>query len=417
MSSAVPSLLRKAKTGAWKVKPGRPTTNITEGVFQSPLADKTRERIYRLHEYGHLAWDFDCLSDYCTKDSRPNPMFINAVLDARVDSLLLKQGLLSNEEASWYNTRNCADYSQVKSLIDEVIPDRQMKKTYEVISVLSAGLPSNLLNDDCGEEVAADIESMRKEIFEKSTGDPEKDKEMVLSLATRLQATYLFNKEKELEQVSKRMESEVKALNPDDGDIPVMTPELDATAMALSGKAQVIEPSLEERMQVTYNTRPSDEGAVPRFMHNWCNGNIFGERKKFHNETTTILVDMSGSMNLQKEQVVELLSKIKSCKVAHYHGNSASKEGEGEIVVVGHNAKYTKDIRRKWAGNVIDYPSLKWLAGHKGRKVWISDALVTGMYDGSHDQILPACRALQEQAGIERYRTIDEFMKEGLKKR
>lgn len=122
--------------------------------------------------------------------------------------------------------------------------------------------------------------------------------------------------------------------------------------------------------------RATDTGAVPRAMHRLTvDGRVFG-RKLPRPGGGTVLIDQSGSMNLNPAEVLALMERFPGAQVATYAGSGS----RGELRIIAKNGRRAseKDCFHPWGNNVVDGPALEWLAGQPGPRMWVSDGYVTG---------------------------------------
>jgi hypothetical protein len=121
-----------------------------------------------------------------------------------------------------------------------------------------------------------------------------------------------------------------------------------------------------------------EEGVIPSAMHRFAtDGRIF-KQPAHRPEPLTVLVDCSGSMSWDHEQLQELLDKVPATTVALYSGNGH----QGKLRIVAEKGKKCEDryVGQPMGGsNTIDGIALRWLAKHKGKKLWVSDGYVNGL--------------------------------------
>jgi hypothetical protein len=132
--------------------------------------------------------------------------------------------------------------------------------------------------------------------------------------------------------------------------------------------------------------RATDTGAIPR---NWSrlasDGMVFSTRRK-RPGGGTVLIDQSGSMGLDLDEVLALMAAYPAVTIATYAG----QEWAGELRIIARNGKRAADADcfHPMGGNVIDGPALEWLEGMPGPRVWVSDGMVTGTADCYMDPAL-----------------------------
>lgn len=117
--------------------------------------------------------------------------------------------------------------------------------------------------------------------------------------------------------------------------------------------------------------RASDEGAFVRSMHRFVtDGKIFGT--KTTKPGGTILLDGSGSMAWNEEDMWQVLQHCPGAQIAVYEGN----HGAGELRILARDGRVcTREMAsyRKWGGNDVDGPALEWLCEQEGPRIWVCD--------------------------------------------
>jgi hypothetical protein len=90
----------------------------------------------------------------------------------------------------------------------------------------------------------------------------------------------------------------------------------------------------------------------------------------------TVLIDQSGSMNLDPDQVMELIAAFPAVTVATYAGSGST----GRLVVIARDGRRADPDHcyLPEGGNVVDGPALDWLNSQAAPRIWVSDGLVTG---------------------------------------
>ena len=94
-----------------------------------------------------------------------------------------------------------------------------------------------------------------------------------------------------------------------------------------------------------------------------------------------VVIDTSGSMSLEPEEVLALCIHYPAGVIAAYSGwDDADGNSKGVLRVIARNGRRVRDdqIDPPGGGNEVDGPALDWLAKQPGPRYWISDAHVTG---------------------------------------
>jgi hypothetical protein len=127
--------------------------------------------------------------------------------------------------------------------------------------------------------------------------------------------------------------------------------------------------------------RATDEGMYPRCIHRLLiDGRVF--RRVRRDRGGTVLIDASGSMQLEPNDLKEILHNAPGCTVGVYSGNNI----DGVLRIL---AQAGRQVDEHWitapagGANVIDGPALQWLSKQPKPRIWVSDGQVTGKYDRS----------------------------------
>ena len=133
--------------------------------------------------------------------------------------------------------------------------------------------------------------------------------------------------------------------------------------------------------------RSSDTGVVPKKMYR-----LTTDRKVFNVKSTTLggslMIDFSGSMSWNEQDVREVIDLLPAANIAGYTGYGYKRDDcDGMIEVIAKNGKLnTKAISNLYEHgyNSVDLDALKWLAQQPEPRIWISDQQVVGVgSDGS----------------------------------
>lgn len=141
--------------------------------------------------------------------------------------------------------------------------------------------------------------------------------------------------------------------------------------------------------------RSADRGHIPHNMHRWCSDKqVFRTRRRFYGGT--VLIDQSGSMSFEHEEIMRILELIPAGIVAAYSGHSDVNDAGyayGSLRILAKNGwaipdyvntERLPDGRMTGYSNLVDGPALEWLAKQKAPRYWVSDGMVTGC-QGPHN--------------------------------
>jgi hypothetical protein len=147
------------------------------------------------------------------------------------------------------------------------------------------------------------------------------------------------------------------------------------------GKMNIETPPRPHRVRGFLGRRnqATDEGTYPRAMHRLLiDGRVF--RRVRRDRGGTVLIDASGSMQLEPKDLKEILHNAPGCTVGVYSGNT----DDGVLRILAQAGRQVDD---RWinapagGANVIDGPALQWLAKQPKPRIWVSDGQVTGKND------------------------------------
>ena len=95
----------------------------------------------------------------------------------------------------------------------------------------------------------------------------------------------------------------------------------------------------------------------------------------------TVLVDLSGSMDIESSQLVDLLAAAPGAVVAGYSSERKTLQS-GVLGILAANGKSVNERPEQFGtGNVVDGPALDWLGRQPEPRIWVCDGVVTGVDD------------------------------------
>lgn len=114
-----------------------------------------------------------------------------------------------------------------------------------------------------------------------------------------------------------------------------------------------------------------------------------------------VLIDTSGSMSLEHDEVMEMVLSAPSALVAQYSGGRSSRPN---LYVVANKGKCVTKLPDPNGGNGIDAPAIRWAISKRQRStspvIWVTDGGVTGKGDAWCEDLVMECIALIKQYGI-----------------
>ena len=161
--------------------------------------------------------------------------------------------------------------------------------------------------------------------------------------------------------------------------------------------------------RISRSSRPALEGSVVRFVHRYpIDGRIF--RRRARGRAGTVLVDTSGSMSLDADDLDHVLRETRGAvQVAIYSGKGS--RGELRIVARGGRRAAARHLEPFGRGNIVDVPALEWLARQRGPRVWITDGGVTGVGDSSAPAIRRRCKLLVTRARVVQVEDVERAVR------
>lgn len=160
------------------------------------------------------------------------------------------------------------------------------------------------------------------------------------------------------------------------------------------GRMEIVHMPLVDRLPRSMKcrrNRATDTGAVPRSFHRIpIDGRVFTSRVN-RPAGGTVLIDQSGSMGLDPDEVMQLIAAYPGVTVATYAG----RDTMGELRIIAKNGRRAsdEDCYHPFGQNVIDGPALDWLASMPAPRVWVSDGYVTGSGESVHPELLADARS------------------------
>jgi len=134
--------------------------------------------------------------------------------------------------------------------------------------------------------------------------------------------------------------------------------------------------NLQGRLKGGRAYRPADFGFNPKYINRYCvDKKIF--KQKIRTLGGTILIDSSGSMSFNGEDILEIMHLLPAVNIAMYNGRG----NVGDLRVIARNGKRVDEKyleRYSGYGNVVDGPALEWLGTQPARRIWVSDMMVFG---------------------------------------
>lgn len=333
------------------------------GIFAAPADNTPRGRAIRLHEMAHLRW-----SPSSGPGDHPDidPLCLLAVEDGRINYLLSETGA-----------------SLKKSL-------RPIKKDIDVISPRLNGMARVLVQIAGFGIVPRKSGSLEDKVFAILKGHK------FTFLGTLEAARWLSARRGSQKNGSSKV---LDCPHNDDG--------------IAWGKMTVETPPRPLRWVPRFQrstVRCTDTGVVMRAPHRaLIDGKVFRMRPRV--QGGTVLVDCSGSMQIESAQLQALLKLAPAAEIAGYAGSATYKRGILRVFVAGGMAVASKDLEFPFAHNIVDGPACEWLASRPGPRIWVTDCqFYTGNLTQPNITLLTALHNTVQQAKIEIVGSVTEAL-------
>lgn len=161
------------------------------------------------------------------------------------------------------------------------------------------------------------------------------------------------------------------------------------------GDMEIVLPDLRHRLLGRMKAPgyvPGDKGSVFKYYQRYAVDQAVFARKVIKEGGCSVLIDTSGSMDLDVEDVADIVRMLPGAIVATYNGNV----DEGNLVIVAQKGMWCDEEQlfgADYGGNAIDGPALRWLAEQKGPRIWVSDGYVVGRR-GIHAELNAECQGI-----------------------
>ena len=127
----------------------------------------------------------------------------------------------------------------------------------------------------------------------------------------------------------------------------------------------------------------SNVGRSPRRLHRLATD----PDKRIFDKTTrgmggVVIVDGSGSMSLNLDEVRQIVEASAGCTVAVYSDNDNGREGKPNFWVLADKGRIATEMPKIGNGNGVDYPAIEWAVKNRQNSrspvVWMTDGGVCG---------------------------------------
>lgn len=182
------------------------------------------------------------------------------------------------------------------------------------------------------------------------------------------------------------------------------------------GDMTLVKLKLPHRIKSAFRAMKPHAGFVGAFRYphradlRISDGRAFGRKRKV--KGGTILIDHSGSMHLDYNDVRQIIEDAPAATIAAYAADrEAQDSNKGKLVILAQGGKvsdYQQVYDHVGGRNLVDGPALDWLAKMPQPRLWVSDGFVNGR-DGSQGANLVAEATAKVRRGrIARIPTVSE---------
>ena len=150
--------------------------------------------------------------------------------------------------------------------------------------------------------------------------------------------------------------------------------------------------NMNNKIRTGYTNVAKDKGVAPRKIHRYTvDKKIFTRKQNVYGGT--ILIDASGSMNFDGQDILDVMNEVPAVTIAMYNMHRWRGNNKGDIRIIARNGRRVNDDyldEHSGGGNFIDLPALQWLGRQAPRRLWVSDMQVVGT-NGTGKQNLQQC--------------------------
>jgi len=157
--------------------------------------------------------------------------------------------------------------------------------------------------------------------------------------------------------------------------------------------------------------RPAPSGIHPRRIHRLL---VDPERRVFEAKARgrggVVLIDQSGSMSLDSDDIERLLRAAPGCTVIGY-SHLAGSTDVPNIWVIAHRGRVASTVPLGNTGNGVDGPAIEFAAARRRADepfVWVCDGRVTNRRDSATDEVFEICAELVQRHRIHMVADVDD---------
>ena len=163
--------------------------------------------------------------------------------------------------------------------------------------------------------------------------------------------------------------------------------------------------NLSNKLRQGYTNVPKNYGQTPNNLQRYCvDKKVFSRKQKIYGGT--VLIDASGSMNFDGQDILDVMSEVPAVTIAMYNGHGSG----GVLRIIARNGRRVSDdylYKHSGFGNVVDLPALEWLGKQEPKRIWVSDMQVVAA-NGTSKEALRQCIDVVKKYNIMRLADIKE---------
>lgn len=393
--------------GAWTIRPSNEAhamVNKNAKELFVPLGNTEHDFELRTHELAHVKWSPDKPEEY----EGVTPTALLAIEDARIEYLLQKNDMalvtpmpLTPQQIMRLQSRVAGNPLEAAGLY----ACSRYSGSREIMADLTRGVigreGQRLIDEqlEAHEDVAEDFEAYS------------------VDLARWVTANFIGRED--------RMSSESLCMGmghnphgsagpgapkgppgrgePDDNEFDVPWGDLEIETPPLT---QGLPPHKRKRTK-----RAADTGVHLSRIHRLLTDERVFRVKGRKKDGGSLLIDVSGSMDLNSDQVKQMMEAMPSAIIAMYWGEDTS----GTLRVIAKNGRCVDDgdMEPDGGGNIVDGPALEWLCQQQEPRIWVCDGVVTGHDDECSPALDRDAERIVAKGRITRIESVDDVLEAG----
>jgi hypothetical protein len=385
--AAIPEVI---DPGDWKVEEGKGECNLNTRMFRCPQQTDPHNRAVAVHELLHVRFSD---KDISTTDSNEEFLAVRLFEDIRISWLGMRMGLGDVLIPILEKVENVPPLfgTMLAKPFGVCLPHR-----LQIRDQMLADRYGNLIKENMNS--SAEVARLAREFAHQLPEIVSQD-----SINSVIEM-YINN----ASYVANITETE----NASDDFIKEMIPQF-ATAPIIRLKMTI--------KDVRRSTRRSDTGYLLRHPERIVTDRLCFTEPRRPPTVGTILIDCSGSMNIDREEIVRITKTTNGATIAGYCSQDRdgrlgavwgfSERGKVARVlpdsVVGNRTLYNSGTRY----NCCDLPALMWLTKQRRPWVWVSDGHVNGYEGRQTKDMKKVCYGAVRRFGIKRLGNLVELAK------